>query len=178
MQRAVSDQLFSRVNLDKLGLLYRNALRDPSGWLKVNLSVLVIWLCDFYGLYYTDPVDFMLPFLSENRESMVLKVNQAYGGFGITTGREVSRADWEAALEEALKGDYAVQEFVSIPIESFPIFHERGYQGFEPRNVNINYWCHDGQFAGAFLRASKGSLINVHQAGGWSRCSLWRTIDR
>jgi hypothetical protein len=40
------------------------------------------------------------------------------------------------------------------------------FMGFEKRNVNINFWSHGGEFAGAFNRAAVGSLVNVHQGGG------------
>ena len=34
------------------------------------------------------------------------------------------------------------------------------------RYVNINFWVHDGAFAGAFNRAASGQIVNVHQGGG------------
>jgi uncharacterized circularly permuted ATP-grasp superfamily protein len=104
----------------------------------------------------------------ENKDRFVLKPNEGYGGFGIVVGRDADQKAWEQAIDKALTppADYAVQEFVDIPVERFPVMEGDQLKGFEEKNVNINFWSHDGEFAGAFLRASSGTLINVHQGGG------------
>jgi len=103
-----------------------------------------------------------------NKDSFVLKPNEGYGGFGISIGNDVSQSDWNKAVEEATRpdADYAVQEFVRIPVDKFPIVKDGEFKGFVDKNVNINYWSHAGEFAGAFLRAADGKLVNVHQGGG------------
>ena len=80
----------------------------------------------------------------------------------------MDQAEWEKSLAKVFspEEDYAVQEFVKIPVEKFPTIEDGKLKGFEDRNVNINFWSHGGEFAGAFLRASFGNIINVHQGGG------------
>jgi len=110
----------------------------------------------------------MRDLLLGNKDGFVLKPNEGYGGFGIVIGIDASQAEWEEAVDKALApdADYAVQEFVPIPKDRFPTIEDGELKGFEPRNININYWSHGGEFAGAFLRASFGNIVNVHQGGG------------
>ena len=103
-----------------------------------------------------------------NKDNFVIKPNEGYGGFGIVIGPDVEQDEWEKAIDKATSPEhnYAVQEFVKIPKDKFPIVENGEYKGFVERNVNINYWSHDGEFVGAFLRGSVGNIINVHQGGG------------
>lgn len=118
---------------------------------------------DFHGKV----VD-LLTLLKNNKDEFVLKPNEGYGGFGIMLGLDATQADWEDKLNKAFApgADYAVQEFVRIPQDKFPTIVGDELKAFELRNVNINFWSHGGEFAGAFLRASFGNIINVHQGGG------------
>ncbi|MBN1549908.1 hypothetical protein JW979_00505 [bacterium] len=110
----------------------------------------------------------MSALLKRNKDAFVLKPNEGYGGFGIFIGIDCSQKEWENAVDKAVApgSDYAVQEFVKIPIDRFPVIENGKFKGFFDRNVNINYWSHAGEFAGAFLRAAVGNVINVHQGGG------------
>ncbi len=110
----------------------------------------------------------MTALLKGNKDAFVLKPNEGYGGFGISIGKDCTQKEWEEAVDKASApdADYAVQEFVNIPVDTFPVIEDGKFKGFQPRNVNINYWSHAGEFAGAFLRAATGNIINVHQGGG------------
>lgn len=112
----------------------------------------------------------LVPFVRENREKLVLKPSDGYGGFGVFVGSITKQADWEKAIATALDLDggraYAVQELVDIPVEEFPEMEDGNLKGFAPKYVNINYWSHAGDFAGAFCRAAAGKIVNVHQGGG------------
>ncbi len=108
----------------------------------------------------------LVKFALENKDTFVLKPNEGYGGFGIYIGTDCTEDEWRKAVDSALGADYAIQEFVKIPREEFPVVEGGEFTGFELKNVNINYWSHGGKFAGAFLRAAAGNIINVHQGGG------------
>jgi hypothetical protein len=110
----------------------------------------------------------MVKLLKQEKDAFVLKPNEGYGGFGIFIGCDCSQGDWDRAVDKAVAPgmNYAVQEFVKIPVDKFPIVENGVFKGFHDRNVNINYWSHAGEFAGAFLRAATGNIINVHQGGG------------
>ena len=106
--------------------------------------------------------------LYRNKAQFIIKPNTGYGGFGIVIGKETDQNTWDDTINRGLQpgGDDAVQEFVEIPVDNFPIMEDGKFIGFEPRNVNVNFWSHAGEFAGSFVRAATGSIINVHQGGG------------
>ncbi|MBN2385024.1 hypothetical protein JXQ70_19285 [bacterium] len=110
----------------------------------------------------------LLEHVRKNKDTFVLKPNDGYGGFGVMIGNVSEQKDWEALIHKSINEKilYTVQEFVEIPQDEFPIVEDGIFKGFQKRNVNINFWSHDGEFAGAFNRAAKGSLVNVHQGGG------------
>ena len=67
----------------------------------------------------------LLPFVSDNRERLVLKPASEYGGHGVALGVETEQAEWDALVEEhAEAGDYIVQEYVPVPGGDVP--HGRG----------------------------------------------------
>ncbi len=110
----------------------------------------------------------LVKLVRENKDMFVLKPNEGYGGFGIFIGPSCDQKEWENAVEKALTppNEYACQEFVEIPTDRFPVMEGDQLKGWVEKNVNINFWSHAGEFAGAFLRAADGTLINVHQGGG------------
>ncbi|MBN1355004.1 hypothetical protein JXA40_01925 [bacterium] len=117
--------------------------------------------------YHETEID-MIPFVRRNKDRFVLKPNDGYGGFGVMVGRSARSSDWESLIDKSMNEGivYTVQDLVEIPREDFPIVRDGRFEGFEPKNVNLNLWSHDGEFAGAFVRAATGSIINVHQGGG------------
>ena len=62
-----------------------------------------------------------------HRAQFILKPNDDYGGRGIAFGDRLTSSEWDAALSEALAGDYVVQEKVELRTEVFPIFAESGW---------------------------------------------------
>src|SRR6185436_4121668 len=57
----------------------------------------------------------LVPFVLRQRERLVLKPNDEYGGKGIVLGWEVDAAAWERAVRTALAESFVVQERVPIP---------------------------------------------------------------
>jgi uncharacterized circularly permuted ATP-grasp superfamily protein len=108
----------------------------------------------------------LLPFIIENRESLVLKPAHAYGGKSVFLGTETDPAEWASAAYAALDSPWVVQERVTIPEEPFPIVDPRGELAFVPLKVNTNPFYVRGEQAGAVTRASRSSVINVSAGGG------------
>jgi uncharacterized circularly permuted ATP-grasp superfamily protein len=83
-------------------------------------------------------------------------------------GPAVTDEEWKDTLKTAMSpgNTYVVQEMVPIPFDEFPVVDEGKFLGFQPKNVNINFWAYDGEFGGAYVRAASGAIINVHQGGG------------
>jgi hypothetical protein len=107
----------------------------------------------------------LVPFVIENRGSLVLKPTHEYGGRSVFLGSETAPAEWEAAVRAALEAPWVVQERVLIPEEPYPVF-EGGALDFVSLKVNANPFFVAGQPVGAVTRASRSSVINVSAGGG------------
>lgn len=111
------------------------------------------------------PID-LLGWAATNREHLVLKPNDDYGGKGIVLGWTVDQAEWEAALGRAVEEPTIVQERVSIPREPFPSLVDGTVQ-FIPRQVDTApYICHASAVDGVLSRLSTAELLNVTAGGG------------
>ncbi len=107
----------------------------------------------------------LVPFVINERASLVLKPAHGYGGREVFVGDETEPAAWEAAVNEGLGSAWVVQERVAIPEEPFPTF-DGGSLVFEPLKVNVNPFYVVGAEVGAVARASRSSVINVSAGGG------------
>src|SRR6185436_293246 len=75
----------------------------------------------------------LLAYVREQRESLVLKPNDEYGGSGVTLGWETRAGDWDAAIDKAVAGsapaDTADRSWVvqhRIPIRREPFLAVSG----------------------------------------------------
>src|SRR5947207_6860150 len=68
----------------------------------------------------------LVPWAGANRDRLVLKPNDDYGGKGIVLGWTVDQAAWDAAIQTALGSPYVVQQKVKLPKEAFPSFENGG----------------------------------------------------
>jgi uncharacterized circularly permuted ATP-grasp superfamily protein len=111
------------------------------------------------------PVD-LVPWIARNRERLVLKPNDEYGGAGIVLGWEVDDAAWAAALHTALAEPFIVQERIGLPSESFPSMVD-GELMFADRIVDTAPFVFGGAYVdGCLTRVSTAALVNVTAGGG------------
>ena len=104
--------------------------------------------------------------MSDNRERLVLKPADDYGGRGVILGNETDQATWDATIEEhAPVGDFIVQEYVAIPEEMFPMV-EDGRVQMRLKRFNVNPFALGGRYAGMLTRISDQAVINVAAGGG------------
>ena len=97
----------------------------------------------------------------QHREEFVLKPNDDYGGRGALLGWEMN-ADWKAALRNALKKPYVVQERVNglrTRIPTYSVFLDQMY-------VDLNPFLFENRVEGALIRLAAGPLLNVTAGGG------------
>jgi uncharacterized circularly permuted ATP-grasp superfamily protein len=114
--------------------------------------------------YQGERID-LLQFVQANRERLILKPNDDYGGHGITVGWESTPDAWDAALSEALKGHYVVQERVTVAYEDYPyLFNGRLEIG--QRLVDTDPFLFGNQVVGGLCRLATGALLNVTAGGG------------
>ncbi|MFN6964063.1 MAG: hypothetical protein ACK4S4_09895 [Pyrinomonadaceae bacterium] len=104
----------------------------------------------------------------QNSHKLVLKPNDDYGGHGIHIGWSLSSAEWDDAVEHALKtGDYLVQERVKTAKEPFPMLvGGAGEVLMAEQLVDLDPLLFNGVVGSAFTRLSSSELANVTAGGG------------
>ena len=109
----------------------------------------------------------LLPWSAQNRERLVLKPNDEYGGKGVLIGWEAEQAEWEAALQSALHEPSIVQERALIAYEDYPSVGEAGQVEFGRRLVDCDPFLFHGEgMQGCLVRLSSVTLLNVTAGGG------------
>lgn len=103
-------------------------------------------------------------FLRREREGFLLKPNDDYGGKGIKLGWEISQAEWETAINEALQHSYIVQERVPVGKVTIPAFADS--IKMESLLIDFDPFLFLGKVEGGLVRLSSQSLVNVAQGGG------------
>ena len=119
---------------------------------------------DVRTTYHEEPVE-LLSYIRENRQNLVLKPNDDYGGHGIYIGWESDAPQWDAAIAKALQGDYLVQERVVTSRELFPWITADGVEMIE-QLLDVDPLLFYGKVAGGFTRLSSSSLANVTSGAG------------
>ncbi|HEX4949902.1 MAG TPA: hypothetical protein VFZ34_24765 [Blastocatellia bacterium] len=107
----------------------------------------------------------LLEFVRRNREQFILKPNDDYGGRGVLFGQRVSESEWEAALNDALRSDFVVQELIALHTEEFPIFNDREWR-LQPMFVDTNPFLFRGKVDGVMVRLADTPIVNVTSGGG------------
>ncbi len=116
--------------------------------------------------YFGEEID-LLKFINTNRNKLVLKPNDDYGGHGITIGWNADESGWEEALRGALaNGDYLIQERVPTAREMFPALQDDGTVEFAEQLVDLDPLLFNGRVKSAFTRLSFSELANVSSGGG------------
>ena len=109
-------------------------------------------------------------FIRKNRDHLVMKPNDEYGGKGVFIGWEMDESAWEQALAQALREPYVVQQKVELQREEFPELSAPG--GGAPRVtfrdlvVDLDPFVFEGEVEGFLTRLSGTSLANVTSGGG------------
>jgi len=136
----------------------REAIRAHVPWTRMVKS----GDSDYFGKHIE-----LLEFIRTNRNKLVLKPNDDYGGHGITIGWNSDEAAWDSALQSALaNGDYLAQERVPTAREVFPALTNDGAIEFSEQLVDLDPLLFNGKVRSAFTRLSSTELANVSSGGG------------
>jgi len=136
----------------------REAIRAHVPWTRMVKS----GDSDYFGKHIE-----LLEFIRTNRNKLVLKPNDDYGGHGITIGWNSDEAAWDSALQSALaNGDYLAQERVPTAREVFPALTDDGAIEFSEQLVDLDPLLFNGKVRSAFTRLSSTELANVSSGGG------------
>jgi hypothetical protein len=107
----------------------------------------------------------LVPFIRKNRESLVLKPNDDYGGHGVHIGPRLDQRAWDNAIAAALSADYIVQDAIDLRPERFPVFTDADWS-LQPMFVDTNPFLFQGTACGAMVRLSDSPIVNVTSGGG------------
>ncbi|MBM3980222.1 MAG: hypothetical protein FJ304_08045 [Planctomycetes bacterium] len=108
----------------------------------------------------------LVPWASTNKDRLVLKPNDDYGGKGIVLGWTVDQRAWDEAVQTALALPYVVQQKVKLPKEAFPSF-DGGALHVIDRMLDTNpYVAFNSYMHGCLTRISTEALVNVTAGGG------------
>lgn len=117
-------------------------------------------------VFHGQTVD-LLPFAAENKDRLVIKPNDEYGGKGVVIGWETDAATWAAALQAGVQENAVVQERVKIAYEDYPTLTRSGQVEIGQRLVDCDPFVFHGHMIGGCLtRLSTVTLLNVTAGGG------------
>ena len=111
----------------------------------------------------------LLDIARRERDTLVLKPNDEYGGKGVMLGWEMNAAAWDTALEAALadpKGSWILQERIPVRREVFPQFDASGQVTDRDVLVDLAPFLFRGRMQGYLTRLSATGLANVTSGGG------------
>jgi hypothetical protein len=111
----------------------------------------------------------LLELARREREMLVLKPNDEYGGKGVSLGWEATAGDWDDALEAGLrdaKGTWILQERIPVRREVFPRFDDDGVVTHPTMLVDLAPYLFRGKMSGYLTRLSATGLANVTSGGG------------
>ena len=160
---------FAVLTDERNGILFshgeREIIRKHIPWTRV--------VADVKTSHYGEPIE-LLAFIRKERENLVLKPSDEYGGAGVTLGWENSEASWDAAIARAISGEksvaangcWIVQERIPIRREVFPYIAQAGKVDFRDMLVDFAPYLFRGKVCGFLTRLSATGLANVTSGGG------------
>jgi hypothetical protein len=111
----------------------------------------------------------LLELVRREREALVLKPNDEYGGKGVMLGWEMDAGAWDSAIDVAVadpRGSWIVQERIPIRREVFPQFDASGQVTDRDVLVDLAPFLFRGRMQGYLTRLSATGLANVTSGGG------------
>jgi hypothetical protein len=151
--------LSDEINQDLFSAEEAAAIRDHIPWTRI--------VSDRETTFEGKSVD-LLDLILANRQRMVLKPNDEYGGTGIVLGWEVDESAWNAAVGKAQSEGHIVQDRIRIPTEPYPTYGEAGLSIDDRIMDTAPFVFHGAYMDGCLTRLSTESLVNVTAGGGSS----------
>jgi hypothetical protein len=98
-------------------------------------------------------------YLVANRADLVIKHANSYSSMDVFLGVDIEERRWEQVVEEALAGDWIVQELINLP-EMEIEYWEEGEKHKAICIYNVNPYIYDGKLGGFYVRASTDKLTS------------------
>jgi uncharacterized circularly permuted ATP-grasp superfamily protein len=117
----------------------------------------------------------MMDILLRERERLVLKPNDDYGGHGIVIGWETNPAVWEQAIRKALGQQYIVQERAPVDKITMPVYTD--HLEMQEMLVDFDPFLFLNEVEGGLVRLSSSSMSNVSSGAGETALLVLEDID-
>jgi glutathionylspermidine synthase len=108
----------------------------------------------------------LIPYILENRERLVLKPNDEYGGKGVVIGWVSDEAEWQRTVAEALESSYVVQGAVQLDQEPYPYYDQESGVCFRDLTADLDPFVFGTDTQGILTRLSAVALLNVTAGTG------------
>lgn len=112
----------------------------------------------------------LLEYVRANRDELVLKPTDDFGGHGVTLGWDVDAAAWDTTLSSAVNatpGAWIVQHRIPVRREPFPVVEHDPHRVVEREMlVDCAPYLFRGKVSGFLTRLSATGLANVTSGGG------------
>lgn len=108
----------------------------------------------------------LIPFIAANREQLVMKPNDEYGGKGVIIGWTASDEEWQRGIKEALASSYVVQWAVQLDQEPYPYYDQQQGVSFRDLTADLDPFVFGSDMAGILTRLSSVALLNVTAGTG------------
>ena len=115
--------------------------------------------------FYGGKKSYLIDFLKDEKEFLVLKPADGYGGREVTIGCETRDEEWNHTIDKALKSNWVIQEFVTPALITVPtvVNHKLEFTG---KKMNTGCFVFNGIYAGSLTRLSDETVVNVSRGGG------------
>lgn len=109
----------------------------------------------------------LLNYIRKNKDSLILKPNRGYGGYGIVIGKDATEKRWDEMIDRgcAESGKWVAQEYRGVSTRTFPVINEHGDIVFE-EYYTVYGLAGTPEGIGILGRASQKKIVNVAQNGG------------
>ena len=149
--------LSDEANAEMFSASERSAILDCIPWTRV--------VQERRSTYGGQAID-LIPFIHEQRERLVLKPSDAYGGEGVVLGWTIDDTAWAAAVQQALGVPHIVQERVAIPSEPYPSWVDGRLEIYDRMLDTAPFVTNGDYMEGLLTRLSTAALLNVTAGGG------------
>lgn len=176
--QALRDHAVCMVNPFQCKILYKKAslavMSDEANAHLFNAAELaaiqahIPWtrvLNERHTTFQQEKID-LVPFVQANKDMLVLKPNDDYGGHGIVLGWEVDQSRWETAVAEALQTPTIIQKRITLPSEPYPSLVNGKVEIYDRLFDTAPFIWNGDYMSGCLTRLSTDSLLNVTAGGG------------
>ncbi|MBI4372660.1 MAG: glutathionylspermidine synthase family protein [Candidatus Omnitrophica bacterium] len=115
--------------------------------------------------FYGKKKIYLIDFLKDEKDTLVLKPAEDYGGRDVTVGGETRDEEWNHTIDKALKSNWVIQEFANPPIMMVPTIANHKIE-FVAKKMNTGCFVFNGAYAGSLSRLSDETVVNVSRGGG------------